>query len=777
MSWNSERREITYDSRSLRINGKPFFCLSGAVHYVRSHPSAWPQIFRCMRRDGLNTVETYVFWGDHELEPPEMPDAEPRADFSGPRDLVRFLRCAKLHGLNAILRLGPYVCAEVNYGGFPWWLRQVCEKGSSKPVRFRTWDPAYCAQVERWLKYLVDHVLKPARVFAPQGGPVILAQIENEYAMIAESYGPDGQQYLDWIASLANQLALGVPLVMCYGASQRESGRVIETINAFYAHEHVESLRRAQGANPQPLLWTECWTGWYDVWGAPHHRRDAADLAYAVLRFLAAGGAGINYYMYFGGTNWRRENTMYLQATSYDYDAPLNEYVMETTKSRHLRRLHESIQPFLSDRDGVLDMSRLELKVFEGERRAILYERSTVSGDADHRSEESVRCVFDSADIRVHLAPELREIIVNAASRDTGQDLRWRMLPEPPPLRAALSDTSATLATIPDLVDATAGTSDYAWYILRCPTAQGSGLLQLEVADFGRVWRRKAVDQGDDAERQPLEWAAAGPEPPVEDRFPNAWNSTEYGYGIVEVGAIDCHEEYVVLVSSLGMVKGDWQLPPGYGMARERKGLLRASYRSDVTLADDEWRDALVVGFAAGLRGERIRSVIEGDADAYPYLWTPQKAALSGRRFSWPRWYRASLAIPPPNADETEGIILDLYESGVEKGWIYMNGEPCGRHWRVHGTMPKNGFLRQGDQEAPIEQVGHGQPTQRYFYIPPWHLHAKGRPSTLVIFDEHANGEYREFEPHRLRVYRAVLRVVESTPTSDNESKSEAFIV
>ncbi|KAF6003778.1 hypothetical protein F1559_001235 [Cyanidiococcus yangmingshanensis] len=763
MSWAGKPRQVSYDADSLVVDGKPFFCLSGAVHYVRSHPSLWPQIFRSMRRDGLNTIETYVFWGEHEREPLSGDDQEPHADFSGPRDLVRFLRCAALHGLNAILRLGPYVCAEVNYGGFPWWLRQVCERSSDKPVRFRTWDPAYCTQVERWLKYLVNRVLKPARVFAPQGGPVILAQIENEYAMVAETYGSAGQRYLDWIASLADQLALQVPLVMCYGSSQKAFGRVIETINAFYAHKQVEPLQRAHAETPQPLFWTECWTGWYDVWGAPHHKRDARDLAYAVLRFLAVGGAGVNYYMYFGGTNTRRESSMYLQATSYDYDAPLNEYLMETTKSRHLRRLHHCIRPYISETRGILNMSQLELEVCEKECRAILYERLASPGSDGDRSLTGRRCIFDSADIQEQLSVHLHELLSGVRNASMDQCLLWSVRLEAPPLADARYPAPVLPSALPDLIEATACRSDYAWYILQCPEANGDGILRLELADFGRVWRNVIVSAASNQGQPTIEWVTSGPEPPIEDRFPNAWNQEDYGYGRIVINRVGPNEEYVVLVSSLGMVKGDWQLPPGQSMSQERKGLIRAVYCADASTRT--WQDALVVGFAAGLGGERSPGVIEGDADAFPLLWTPPQLAVQGMQPSWPRWYRTSLALPPTSADENEGILLDLFEAGLQKGWIYVNGHPCGRHWRVAGTRPKNGFLLQPGQEAPIEQVDQGQPTQRYYYVPSWQLRNDGRPNNLVIFDEHANSDNQEFDPRRLRIYRPMLRVAKCAET------------
>ena len=740
-------RRVEYTGDSLRIDGTPFFMLSGSVHYPRSHPSVWPVVFRAMRRDGLNTVDTYVFWNEHEAGPPSADGAVP-ADFDGPRDLVRFIRCAWLHHLNVVLRIGPYVCAEVNYGGFPWWLRDRRGGGAAAdatPIRFRTFHPTFCAQVERWLHRLVEETLRPAQLFAPQGGPIILVQLENEYAMVAERYGAAGQQYLDWVASLQKGLGCGVPLIMCLGASASHSDAVIETINAFYAHQLVDQHRRQHAASRQPLLWTECWTGWYDVWGAPHHRRDARDLAYAVIRFWAAGGSGVNYYMYFGGTNLRRQNTMYLQATSYDYDAPLNEYAMETTKSRHLRRLHEALLPYVDPARGVLDVSRLHLEVEEDRRRVVVYERATR------------RLLFDTAEVRAVLRTELVLTRPVEYFEALARNRQWFMRHEAPRFERELPPGTC-LAQLPDIVAASADSTDYAWYRLRCPEAvPGNSVLRLGVADYGQVWRQAVRQHKHGTAPQ---WVASGPNSPFEDRFVNDWNATEHGYGSIEIGEVCCECEYVVLVSSLGMVKGDWQLPPGGNMADERKALLWARYTTEPGGAE---RDALVTGFTVGLRGERDAGVLSGDADEFPLTWTSASRSSAGapRAEAWPRWYRVALALPPPDAAENKGAVIDLDGTGLEKGWLYMNGHPCGRHWNIVGTAPKNGFLLQPSEDgrpAPVEQAPAGTPTQRKYYVPEWCLQPDGHDNVLVVFDE-GGGRQLPLDLGRMRVYRAKMVV------------------
>eukprot|EP00166_Cyanidium_caldarium_P001191 ctg_1609.g446 len=314
------------------------------------------------------------------------------------------------------------------------------------------------------------------------------------------------------------------------------------------------------------------------------------------------------------------------------------------------------------------------------------------------------------------------------------------------------------LAQLPDIVAASADSTDYAWYRLRCPeAAPGNSVLRLGVADYGQVWRQAVRQHTHGAAPQ---WMASGPNSPFEDRFVNDWNATEHGYGSIEIGEVCCECEYVVLVSSLGMVKGDWQLPPGGNMADERKALLWARY---TTGRDGAERDALVTGFTVGLRGERHAGVLSGDADEFPFTWTSASRSPTGalRAEAWPRWYRVALALPPPDAAENKGAVIDLDGTGLEKGWLYMNGHPCGRHWDIVGTAPKNGFLLQPSEDgrpAPVEQEPAGTPTQRRYYVPEWCLQPDGHDNVLVVFDE-GGGRQLPLDLGRIRVYRAKMVV------------------
>ena len=97
-------------------DGKPVKIISGAVHYFRNMPDTWSDIFRKMRAMGCNCVETYCAWNLHEKQPGEY-------DFEGNLDISLFLQKAAEEGLMAIVRPGPYICAEWEFGGLPWWIQ------------------------------------------------------------------------------------------------------------------------------------------------------------------------------------------------------------------------------------------------------------------------------------------------------------------------------------------------------------------------------------------------------------------------------------------------------------------------------------------------------------------------------------------------------------------------------------------------------------------------------------------------------------------------------
>ncbi|KAK7388278.1 hypothetical protein VNO78_23091 [Psophocarpus tetragonolobus] len=311
--------EVTHDGRAIKIDGKSRVLISGSIHYPRSTPEMWPELIKKAKEGGLDAIETYVFWNAHEPSPRVY-------DFAGNNNLIKFLKTIKESGLYGVLRIGPYVCAEWNYGGIPVWVHNL------PGVEIRTANRVFMNEMQNFTTLIVDMV-KKEKLFASQGGPIILTQIENEYGNVISHYGDAGKAYINWCANMAESLKVGVPWIMCQEADAPQP--MINTCNGWYCDNFEPN-------NPNsPKMWTENWVGWFKNWGGKDPHRTAEDVAYAVARFFQTGGTFQNYYMYHGGTNFGRTAGGPYITTTYDYDAPLDEYGnIAQPKWGHLKELH-----------------------------------------------------------------------------------------------------------------------------------------------------------------------------------------------------------------------------------------------------------------------------------------------------------------------------------------------------------------------------------------------------------------------------------------------------
>lgn len=744
--------------------------LSGSVHYPRVHPSRWNALFDTFRRARLNTLETYVFWNEHFVHDPSVPRerlfSSPSYDFEGRKDLFGFLSAAHDAGLYVILRIGPYVCAETSYGGFPFALREV------PGIQFRTLNKHFQDAVAGWLRHLADH-LHRRRLLSPAGGPVILVQLENEYQMVAGAYGNEGEEYLQWCSDLQHELNFGVPTIMCYGAAEG----AVETVNSFYAHNEMESL---QSARPdQPVVWTECWTGWYDVWGAPHHCRPTIDLAYAVARFFAQGGAGINYYMWMGGTNYGRFS-MYLQATSYDYDAPVDEFYMETTKASHLTKLHDVLLDYhaplmLGEYSADIGTTKKPV-LLQLSAAVVVYKWSETlayicndSDDAQHDvrmpqssftlesmppksvvivNEEEKRILYNSVDVSQQSRVSRN---IQPAELDTGK-LTWLSRAEPVGLDAFMpcqcqsaDRASQTSPLPPEQLLLTQDNSDYCWYTATFNLLGSvSEMTMTQIRKEGVVLRFEACDyvhlyiNG--------RYSGHTAEPLWEDRKCNKWNQYSKPQGFHHAIHVDGHTASAVLsqnvkedisitllVCALGLVKSDWQLGCGKeaNMLHEKKGLI-----SDVEIHLGRSEGELIASRSsswtavAGLVGESLRwprgitsrCACEASKISRAAQSRNQEVEVDG-----PVWYEATVKLQ----ERCDSLVIDLGTMG--KGLLWANGTLLGRYWSIAGTRGRNGFL----DGSPIQQAPHGTLTQRYYHIPMFVLNDSPDDSLrITLFEE-----------------------------------------
>lgn len=302
------------------LDGRPHRILAGALHYFRVHPDLWADRIRKARLMGLNAIETYVAWNQHEPRRGGW-----RAD--GDLDLGRFLDLVAAEGMHAIVRPGPYICAEWDNGGLPAWLFRDPEVG------VRRSEPHYLEAVSGYLRRVYE-IVAPRQVDA--GGPVILVQIENEYG----AYGND-KAYLAELVRVTRDAGISVPLTTIDQPTPQmlADGSLpgLHLTGSFGSRtpERLATLREFQPTGP--LMCMEFWCGWFDDWGSHHHTTDAAASAAELDALLAAGGS-VNVYMFHGGTNFGLTNGANDKGryapitTSYDYDAPLDESGHPTAK-------------------------------------------------------------------------------------------------------------------------------------------------------------------------------------------------------------------------------------------------------------------------------------------------------------------------------------------------------------------------------------------------------------------------------------------------------------
>ena len=193
---------VSYDSNAIIINGERRIIFSGSIHYPRSTEAMWPDLIQKAKDGGLDAIETYIFWDRHEPQ-------RRKYDFSGRLDFIKFFQLIQDAGLYVVMRIGPYVCAEWNYGGFPVWLHNM------PGIQLRTNNQVYKNEMQTFTTKIVN-MCKQANLFASQGGPIILAQIENEYGnVMTPAYGDAGKAYINWCAQMAESLNIDVPWIMC----------------------------------------------------------------------------------------------------------------------------------------------------------------------------------------------------------------------------------------------------------------------------------------------------------------------------------------------------------------------------------------------------------------------------------------------------------------------------------------------------------------------------------------------------------------------------------
>ncbi len=310
------------------LDGKPFQMISGEMHCPRIPRAYWHERMKMAKAMGLNTIGTYVFWNAHEA-------VKGKYDFSGNNDIAAFVKAAQEEGLWVILRPSPYVCAEWEFGGYPWWLLK------DSTVKVRSKDP-------RFIAAYTDYVNQVARQLVPlqvtHGGNILMVQFENEYG----SYSDD-KSYLTLNKDIFRKAGFDDILFTCDGPSQMPRGYLpgyLPAVNGEEDPAKVKELINKYHDGKGPYYVAEWYPGWFDNWGGKHAHTSADEAAKTLDKILSAG-ISINMYMFHGGTtrgfmngaNMNKREPYAPQVSSYDYDSPLDESGNPTEKYYKFREV------------------------------------------------------------------------------------------------------------------------------------------------------------------------------------------------------------------------------------------------------------------------------------------------------------------------------------------------------------------------------------------------------------------------------------------------------
>ncbi|XP_031480414.1 beta-galactosidase 7-like [Nymphaea colorata] len=658
----------------------------------------WPKLIEYAKDGGLDAIETYIFWNAHEPQRRQY-------NFEGRLDFVKFLKTVQEGGLYAVVRIGPYVCAEWNYGGLPVWLHNI------PGMEIRTNNDAFKYEMATFTRKIFS-MMEDEGLLAWQGGPVILLQIENEYGNVMQQYGNAGKEYLKWAAGMAVSLNASVPWIMCQQSDA--PAPMINTCNGFYCHDFEPN------SPTSPKMWTENWTGWFKAFGSTNPHRPAEDLAYSVARFFQTGGTFQNYYMYHGGTNFGRTAGGPFITTSYDYDAPLDEYGQpRQPKWGHLRNLHSALKQMekaliYGTRQNVSLGNDLEASIYKTEdgttgcflsnTNTALDATVTFNGNSYSLPAWSVTILPDCVNSIYNTAqvPVAPQTVTSKQTKDdeTGvENVVWHK--ESIFYNIRSKDLFPAKKLLEQITTA-ADRSDYMWYTTG-----------VHVTEDDSFWNQGRVI---------LRVNTSGHSLHV---FVNSEHAG-FAYGGYGHGAFNFEQpinlkpgkNYITLLSATVGLQNYGPLfelvPAGINTGPVE---IVGSNNATKDLSRKVWL------YKIGLRGEDDLFTNPKD-----FTWTSASDLPVNTLFIW---YKAEFRAP----NGSESVIVNLGSMGKGQAWI--NGESIGRYWPLY-TSPEDECSEPCDYRGPYNpskcttQCGEG--TQIWYHVPRSWLN-EGL-NTLVLFEE-----------------------------------------
>ncbi len=330
---HKQKNEFKIAGNKFLLNGEPFHFFSGEIHPYRIPPEYWQDRLQMIKAMGMNSVSIYMFWNVHEPYPGIY-------NFEGNADIAGFIKLAQNEGLWVLLRPSPYVCAEWEFGGYPWWLLK--EKG----IMVRSKDPGFIDAYKRYVNRIGKEIIP---LLAQNGGPVVMVQIENEYGL----YGND-KEYLKLNYDIFREAGFACELFTCDPPSTLENGHLPGVYAAVNGGAQPRDVINAQDKinGGGPYFVSEWYPAWFDVWGKKHHTSTVEHFK-THLDSIFYYGISLNIYMVHGGSNFGFYNganydthmPYQSQTQSYDYDAPINEAGNPTPKFFAYRELVEKYGP------------------------------------------------------------------------------------------------------------------------------------------------------------------------------------------------------------------------------------------------------------------------------------------------------------------------------------------------------------------------------------------------------------------------------------------------
>jgi hypothetical protein len=689
----SAKASVSYDHRAIIINGQRKILISGSIHYPRSTPEMWPDLIQKAKDGGLDVIQTYVFWNGHEPSPGKY-------YFQDNYDLVKFIKLVQQAGLYVHLRIGPYICAEWNFGGFPVWLKYI------PGIAFRTDNGPFKAAMQKFTEKIVG-MMKAEKLFETQGGPIILSQIENEFGPVEWEIGTPGKAYTKWAAQMAVGLDTGVPWVMC--KQEDAPDPVIDTCNGFYCENFKPN------SDNKPKMWTENWTGWYTEFGGAIPTRPAEDVAFSVARFIQNGGSFMNYYMYHGGTNFGRTAGGFI-ATSYDYDAPLDEFGLpREPKWGHLRDLHKAIKlceaALVSTDPTVTSLgNNQDAHVFKsksGGCAAFL---------ANYDTSSSAKVSFGNAQYdlppwSISILPDCKTAVFNTA-RLGAQSSQMKMTPVNSAFpwqsyneetASADDDDSTVMDGLWEQVNVTKDATDYLWYMTDVKIDSDEGFLNngqsplLTIYSAGHALHVFINGQ--------LSGTAYGGLANPKLTFSD---NVKLTVGINKISLLSV----AVGLPNVGLHFETWNA--GVLGPVTLKGLNEGTR----DLSRQKW------SYKIGLKGEASNLHTVSGSSSVEWV----EGSLLARKQPL-TWYKTSFSAPGGN----EPLALDMNSMG--KGQIWINGQSIGRHWpgyTAHGNCGSCNYA--GTYDDKKCRTNCGEPSQRWYHVPRSWLSPSG--NLLVVFEE-----------------------------------------